>query len=64
MKLHTSLDTNSFIQALRRLTARRGDMKKYAQTMALVGAEQELLRSLSEIDHKKMENFLQDHGGD
>ena len=39
-------------------------MKKYAQTMALVGAEQELLRSLSEIDHKKMENFLQDHGGD
>ena len=32
--------------------------------MALVGAEQELLRSLSEIDRKKMENFLQDHGGD
>ena len=29
-----------------------------------VGAEQELLKTFSEMDHNKIKNFLQDHGGD
>ena len=29
-----------------------------------VAAEQELLKPFSEIDHNKIENFLQDHEGD
>ena len=29
-----------------------------------VGTEQELLKTFSEMVHNKIENFLQDHGGD
>ena len=29
-----------------------------------VGAEQELVKTFSEMDHSKIENFLQNHGQD
>ena len=61
-----SLDTDSFIQALRRLIARRGNMRQIrsGNDSSFVGAEQRLLKTFSEMDHNKIENFLQDHGGD
>ena len=61
-----SLDTDSFIQALRRLIARRGNVRQIRSDNGsnFVGAEQELLKTFSEMDHSKIENFLQDHGGD
>ena len=61
-----SLDTNSFIQALGRLIAHRGNMRQMHSENGsnFVGAEQELLKAFSEMDHNKIENFLQDHGGD
>ena len=61
-----SLDTDSFIQALRRLIARRGNVRQIRSDNGsnFVGAEQELLKTFSEMDHNKIENFLQDHGGD
>ena len=61
-----SLDTDSFIQALRRLIARRGNVRQIRSDNGsnFVGAEQELLKAFSEMDHNKIENFLQDHGGD
>ena len=54
------------IQALRRLITRRGNLREThsGNSSNFVGAEQELLKAFSEMDHNKIENFLQDHGGD
>ena len=61
-----SADTDPFIQALRRLIAHRGNVRQIRSDNGsnFVGAEQELLKAFSEIDRNKIENFLQDHGGD
>ena len=61
-----SLVTHSFIQAQRRLIARRGKVRQIRSDSGsnFVGAEQELLKIFSGMDHNKIENFLQDHGGD
>ena len=56
-----SLDTDSFIPALRRLIARRGNVRQMRSDNGsnFVGAEQELLKAFSEMDHNKTEKFLQ-----
>ena len=65
LRLH-SLDTDSFIQALRRLIARRGNVRQIRSDNGsnFVGTEQKLFKTFSEMDHNKIENFLQDYGGD
>ena len=61
-----SLDTDSFILALRHLIARRGN----AQTIFLdndcnfIVSENELRRALEEMDKEKLQSFTQASGGD
>ena len=59
-------DTNLFTQALRRLIARRGNVRQICSENPsnFVGAQQELLKAFSEMDQNKIENFLWDYGGD
>ena len=53
-------DTNLFTQALRRLIARRGNVRQICSENPsnFVGAQQELLKAFSEMDQNKIENFL------
>ena len=61
-----SLETNSFIQALGRLIAQRGNMRQIRSENSsnFVGAEQKLSKAFSKMINNMIENFLQDHGGD
>ena len=61
-----SMATDSFIQALRRLIARRGNVRQIPSNNgpSLVGAEQELIYAFNEIDHKKIQGFLQNNNAD
>ena len=55
-----SVTTDSFIQALRRLTTRRGNVRQICLDNGpnLVGAEQELIHAFNEMDHTKIQGFL------
>ena len=55
-----SLDTDSFIQALRRMIARRGNIR----TIYFIRAENELKRDFEEMDDKKIQVFMQKFVGD
>ena len=61
-----SMTTDSFIQALRRLIARRGNVRQIPSNNgpSLVGAEQELIYAFNEMDHKKIQGFLQNNNAD
>ena len=61
-----TLDTDSFIQALRRFISRRGNIRTLQcdNGTNFVGAEFELKRALQEMDDEKISSFLQLHGGD
>ena len=61
-----SLDTDSFIQALRRMIARRGNIRTiYSDNGSnFIGAGNELKRVFEEIDDKKIQVFMQGFGGD
>ena len=61
-----TMETDSFIQALRRFIARRGVVTSIRSDNGgnFVGAERELKRALSELDHEKIRGFLQSHGAD
>lgn len=61
-----SLDTDSFINALRRFIARRGNIRQLRSDNGtnFVGAEMELRRALQEMDHNKIAAFLLQNGGD
>ena len=56
----THIDTESFIEALRALIARRGNVRQIRSDNGsnFVGAEQKLLKAFSEMDQNKIENFL------
>ena len=58
--------TDSFIQALRRFIARRGNIRliRCDNGTNFVGAKSELQRSLSEMDEHKISHFLQNTGTD
>ena len=60
LEMTKDMSTNSFIQALRRLLARRGAIKSIRSDNGtnFVGAENELLKAWKEMDHKKIEEFL------
>ena len=62
----TTMETDSFIMALRRMIARRGNVRTIRNDNGgnFIGADNELKRCFQEMDHKKIEHFLQDNGTD
>ena len=61
-----SLDTDSFILALRRLVARQGNIRSiYSDNGSnFIGAEQELKKAYMEMDDRKIQSFLLEQGSD
>ena len=61
-----SMKTDSFIQALRRLISRRGNIRiiRSENGSNIVGASTELKRALSEMNKKKINDFLMELGGE
>ena len=61
-----SLDTDSFILALRRLGAQRGNIRSiYSYNGSnFIDAEQELKKVYMEMDDRKIQSFLLEQGGD
>ena len=61
-----SLDTDSFINALRRLIARRGEIRELRSDQAtnFVGADTELQKALQEMNHELISRYLQQNGAD
>ncbi len=61
-----TMETDSFIQALRRFVARRGKVRTMRSDNGgnFLGADNELRRALSELDNEKIKGFLQQHGAD
>ena len=60
IEVTTKLNADTFIQALRRFIARRGQVTSIRTDNGtnFVGAENELKRALKEMDHKKVQDFL------
>ena len=61
-----SLETDSFIQALRRMISRRGPINVLRSDRGtnFVGADRELRSLFNEMDHTRIQDFLQLHGGE
>ena len=61
-----SLETDSFIQALHRFVARRGNIRVLRNNNGsnFVGAQKELEKAYNEMDHQKIQFFLQNIGAD
>ena len=61
-----SLDTDSFMLALRWIIARRENVRTiYSDNGSnFIGAENELKKALEELDDKKIQAFVQEFGGD
>ena len=66
IELASSLETDSFIQAIRRFIGRRGVVRELRcdNGTNLVGCENEMKPAMSEIDHKKIKAFMTEQGGD
>ena len=60
------METDSFLQALRRVIARRGPIRELRsdQETNFIGAENELKRALQEMDDEKMKAELLKHNID
>ena len=60
-----SLSTDAFIQALQRFVSRRGNARVIGTDngTTFVGASAELNKTFSEMNHKKINEFILDHGG-
>ena len=61
-----TMDTDSFMIALRRMIARRGNIQMIRSNNGsnFFGTENELKRAFQEMDHVKIKHFLQDKGTD
>ena len=61
-----NMETDSFINALRRFIGRRGDVRSIRSDNGgnFVGAENELKEAVAELDHEKIRGFLQTEGAD
>ena len=61
-----NLDTDSFILALRRLVARRGNVRSVYSDNGnnFIGAERELKKAYSEMNDNKIQSFMDGIGGD
>ncbi|KAK7882611.1 hypothetical protein WMY93_028785 [Mugilogobius chulae] len=64
LEMASSLDTDSFIHALRRFIARRGQVKilRSDNGTNFIGAERELKKAIQEWNVSKIEDSLQQHG--
>ena len=60
-----SLSTDAFIQALRRFVSRRGNVRaiRTDNDINIVGASAELNKAFSEMNHKKVNELMLEHGG-
>ena len=61
-----TLETDSFIQALRRLISRRGNVSilRSDRGTNFIGADRELRMLFNEMDHHRIQRFMQTSGGD
>ena len=61
-----TMETDSFIMALRRMIARRGNIRSMRSDNGtnFVGTENELKRAFQEMNHTKIKHFLQENGAD
>jgi hypothetical protein len=66
IELAATLETDSFIQSLRRFIARRGAVREIRSDNGtnFVGADNELKKALEEMDQGKIGNFLTEQGCD
>ena len=66
IEVAASLETDSFIMALRRMTARRGSVREMRSDRGtnFVGADNELKKAWLEMDHGKVSAFMSEQGGD
>ena len=66
IEVANAIDSDSFILALRRFMARRGEVRTIWSDNGtnFVGADNELKRALKEMDHEKIRMFLQQKGAD
>ena len=66
VEITNSIATDSFIQALKRLISRRGNIRIILSNNGsnFIGASTELKRAFSKMDKKKMDNFLMELGGE
>ena len=60
IEMTMSMDTDSFILALRRFIARRGNIRsiRWDNGSNFVGAENKLEKCMNEMDNKKIGDFL------
>ena len=61
-----SLDTDSFMQALRRMIARRGNIRTiYSESVSnFIRVEKEPKKAFKEMNDKKIQAFMQEFSGD
>ena len=61
-----TLETNSFIQALRRMISRRGQVNVLRSDRGtnFVGADRKLRALFAKMDHQRIQTFLQTNGGE
>ena len=66
IQVSSSMTNDSFIQALRRLIAKRGNMRQIHldNGLDLAGAEQELIYAFNEMEQKKIQGLLQNSNAD
>ena len=66
IEVTSSLETDSFIQALTRFISRRGAVREMRcdNGTNFVGAENELKKAMEEMDHQKIRGYLNEEGGD
>ena len=60
IEMTKTMDTDSFILALRSFIARRGNVRpiRCDNGSNFVGAERELVKSFEEMDHRKIKHFM------
>ena len=66
IEVTNALDTDSFIQALRRFIARRSSIRSIRSDNGtnFVGAANELRKALDEMNHEQVKHYLQKNGND
>ena len=66
IEITNSMETDSFILALRRFIARRGNVRSITSDNGtnFVGAHNELKKAFSEMNHQQIQHFLANTGAD
>ena len=66
VEMASSLETDTFIQALTRFMGRRGEVREIRcdNGTNFIGAENELRAAIKEMDHEKIRAYMTENGGD